>query len=245
MAENFVIEISLKTSMLFAPRLTGDGLLAGIAYQAHGDWQRSIAELPLEMWEGVPHMSILLPYSYVTRVAERVTLIRSVMRDMDHNPEMADLLQTMPPRSKLRPDSGDFSNVSSSYTVYDIPKIYLLGRGDLDRVKALFDEVAFIGPQHAKGFGEVEHVDAWVAKSNNPLYGIVGRHRGRPAILRPVPKRLHDRLPGDVKHVMRRATWCNPYWPGHATAVVEDCLTPSFVPGEGFSAATIETLGHL
>lgn len=245
MTENFVIEISFRTPMLAAARLTGDGILAGVAYQEHGDWVRSIAELPVETWKGVPHMSVALPYTYATRNAGRVTIIRSIMRDMDHNPDMANMLHTMPSRSSLRPDSGVLSNISSSYTLYDVPKIYFLGRGDLAQVKAAFDNVPFIGPQHAKGFGEVQHVDAWVAKTNNPFYGIVGRHGDRSAVLRPVPERLREYLPEDVKHVMRRATWHNPYWPGHATAVVEDCLTPNFVTGEGFSVAAIEMLGHL
>jgi hypothetical protein len=210
MTENFVIEISFKTPMIASPRLTGDGILAGIAFQEHGDWMRAIAELPLATWEGVPHMSVVLPYTYATRAAEHVTLIRSFMRDMDHNPQMATMLGAMPTRSALRPDSGDLSNISSSYTVYDIPKVYFLGRGNLTLVKAAFDEVPFLGPQRAKGFGEVEHVDAWTVQSNNPFYGIVGRHYGRTAVLRPVPKRLRQHLPEDLKHVTRRATWHNP-----------------------------------
>lgn len=239
MVENFVAEIQTVTPLILGKRLVGDSLLAGIAFERHGDWRRAIAELPIEAREGVPQMSVALPYNSSTRNATSVTFIRSIMRDMDHDPDLADMLIKMPPKSKLTTETGPFSNLSNTYTTRDITKLYFIGRGDINGVLALLTDATFIGSQRAKGYGEVATVAVWKvnnpAAEGNPWFGIVGKRNGRNAALRPIPKRLESILPPNLDGILSNETWHNPYWPGHESAVSEPCFVPPFMPGEGFS----------
>jgi hypothetical protein len=241
--ERFVAEIMLATPLI-APRLIGDSLLAGIAYQHHQDWQRAIKELPIGHFHGVPQMSVMLPYALATKAVQRVTIYRSFMRDLSHDPDMAHMLDKQPPRSSLNAASGPYSNIGNSYEAYDIPRIYFLGYGDMDAVERTLKNAAFIGSQKAKGYGEVTQVNVWEVTHpwavENEWFGMVGYRDGRNVALRPIPRRLAHLFPSDLVYVLSTETWHNPYHPGYPASVVEPCMTPPFERGESFSVQDIE-----
>lgn len=241
--ERFVAEITLATPLI-APRLIGDSLLAGIAYQSHHDWRRAIEELPIGHYHGVPQMSAMLPYALATKTVQRVTIYRSFMRDISHDPDMVHMLDKQPARSTLNAASGPLSNIGNTYEAYDIPRIYFLGVGELDVVERTLKSVSFIGGQKAKGWGEVTQVNVWEITHpwavENPCFGIVGSRDGRNVALRPIPQRLADKFP-PLDYILSTETWHNPYHPGYPSSVVEPCMTPPFERGESFSVQDIET----
>ena len=238
MNQKFIAEITLATPLI-ADKLVGDSLLAGIAYQQHHDWRRAIAEVPIAHVADIPQMSMMLPYALATKVTQRVTIYRSIMRDMNHDPDMATMLDKMPPRSYLTTASGPLSNIGNTYSMSDLPKIYFIGCGDIDGVEQLLRSVSFIGSQKAKGYGQVASVNVWPVDNpeaqNNEWFGIVGSRNGRNIALRPIPRRLSHLLPPNVDHILSTETWHNPYHPGWPDSVVEPCWTPPFFEGESFS----------
>jgi hypothetical protein len=241
--ERFVAEIALATPLI-APRLIGDSLLAGIAYQRHHDWERSIRELPIAHFHGVPQMSAMLPYALATKAVQRVTIYRSIMRDFSHDPDIGYMLDKQPPKSSLNAASGPLSNIGNHYDAYDVPRIYFLGVGDLDAVERTLKSASFIGSQKAKGYGEVTYVNVWEVTHSwaqeNQWFGMVGWRNGRNVALRPIPRRLAELFPQKIDHILSTETWHNPYHPGYPTSVVEPCMTPPFERGESFSVQDIE-----
>lgn len=239
--QNFIAEIRLASPMILRHRLVGDSLLAGLRYGQHHDWERAIAELPIAYLGEVPQMSVLLPYYPASRTTETVTFGRSIMRDMMHNRQLATTLDRMPPQSHLKPATGPFSNIFNTYITSDIPKAYFVGRGDVAGVLNILRSLTFLGCNKAKGWGEIASVDVWPVESNNEWFGVIGRLHDRQVVLRPIPQRFIHVVPA-ADHVVNSETWHNPYWPGHAAAVVEPCLVPPFVRDESFTEAELARL---
>lgn len=240
----FFIEISLSTPIIAnRPFICGDSLLAGLQYRRYqGDFVRAINETNLHLahFEGVPQMSALLPGSLATQEAIPVALIRSIMRDISGT-SLANVLDKMPTRSERTPTDGPFGNIRNSYTAWDMPKIFFIGCGDIVWIKHVLDGAAFIGSQHARGYGEVAKIRIESIETDNPLIGLVGSFDGRNHVLRPIPTRLRAHLPADLNYVTDLTTWHNPYLPGLPTAEVEQCLVPLFETGTGFRLTQVET----
>jgi hypothetical protein len=242
MMTNFLLEISFSSRLILqTPLMAGDSLLAGILNQRYcGDYERAINDLPIAYVEGVPQMSVMLPYSLASRTVEPVTITRSIMRDMDHDRDMHRLLDRMPSKSDLTPQEGPLGNISSPYQTYDVPKVYFIGCGDLDAVYRIVSDAGFIGSQKNRGFGQVASVHIRPIVSTNPWFGMVGTRDGRNTVLRPIPFRLRDTFPTDLAFLVNNETWHNPYFSGFPNAVVEPCMVPGFTPGESFYEQEIE-----
>ena len=238
MGQNFVAEVTLAAPIILGKRLVGDSWLAGIAYQQHGDWQRAIAELPIDHIEGIPQMSVALPDYSPTRRSQSVMFIRSFMRDLCHDPDMADMLDKMPSRSMLTPSQGPLSNISNRYLISDVAYLCFLGRGDIAKVEATMRDAKFMGSQKARGFGQIAAVNVRPIDTKNKWFGMVGVRNGRNAALRPIPQRLADHFPPDLDGIVSNETWHNPYCSAYANSVVEPCLVPPFMRGEGFALET-------
>lgn len=246
MIANFLLQIDLASRIVLrTPLMTADALLAGILFKRYGgDHERAIRELPIEHVEGVPQASVILPYSFAGRAVEHVKHIRSIMRDMDHDPDLATILDRMPAKSDLTPSEGPLSSIDNTYPTYDIPKIFFIGRGDPDEVQRIVADAAFIGPQKHRGHGQVSacRIRTIVAPETaaNKWFGIVGSRNERNMVLRPIPLRLRGLLPTDLRFAVSHETWHNPYFSGFPNAVVEDCAVPLFAAGETFYEAEIE-----
>lgn len=235
MFENFVAEITLASPLIVSRLIVGDSLLAGIEGERHGDGDRAIRDLPIAHIEGVPQMSVMLPYTLATARTQKIPIIRSIMRDMMHDPDMAHLLDKPPGRSYLKMDSGPFSTLINFYPLTDLEKLYFVGRGDIDRIRVILENAPFIGSQRHKGFGQVAGVDIWPIDVENNFFGIVGWKNGRVIALRPIPLRLRPHFGNDVDFVLSNETWHNPYRRDLIGAEIEPCMTPPFVSGESFS----------
>lgn len=246
MFQNFIAEVFLETPVIFGRSgLMGDSWLAGIAYGEHRDPERAIRELPITLIEDIPQISKALCYVPISRRNDSATLIQSIMRDIDHDPAIADMLAKMPPKSMRTPSQGPLGNVQNSYRLNHLSSLYFIGNGDIDKVRRLMNGVTFMGSQHSKGFGQIVRVEVWSVDSDNPWYGIVGVKAGRNVVLRPVPLRLRDLLPEQLDFLTSTETWHNPYNRGLPGAIVEPCMVPPFNVDEAFSPDDIKRLSHL
>jgi hypothetical protein len=243
MSQNFVSQIFLETPVIFGIKgLIGDSWLAGIAYREHRDHERAIRELPIAMIDEIPQMSKALCYTPTSRRNEIITFTASIMRDIDHDPDMADILDKMPPKSSRKSDQGSLGNIQTHREVNHLSSLYFLGRGDLAAVERQMNGTSFIGSQISKGFGQIVRVEVWEAESTNPWFGVIGLRHGRNTVLRPIPMRLRHLFPEQLDFVTSTETWHNPYYPGHASAIVEPCMVPPFQRGDSFAPDEIDAL---
>ena len=233
MVENFLAVLSLESPLILNRPLVGDSLLAGIKFAHCHDPVIAIHDLPVAHVEDVPQISVLLLGPIAS--LRQATIIQSMMRDMDHEPDLADMLDKMPPASALNPSSGIFVNIWNTYHILDVRTVFFIGRGDIDRVEQLLKSIPFIGSQHAKGYGQVANVDVIPVDTDNPMYGIVGRQNGRSRMLRPMPTRYSAMIPPDTEYIISTETWKNPYNTRITGAVAEPCMVPHFANGEFFT----------
>jgi hypothetical protein len=242
MMANFLLQINFSSRLILrTPLMAGDSLLAGILNERYGgDYVRAISDLPIAHVDGVPQMSVMLPYSLANRSVEPVTHTRSIMRDMDHDRDLHRFLDKMPSKSDLTPQEGPLGNINNTYQTYDIPKVFFIGCGDLDAVYRIAGDAGFIGSQKKRGHGQVSSVHIRPIVSDNPWFGMLGTRAGHNTVLRPIPLRFRDKFPGDLVYSVNNETWHNPYFSGYPNAVVEPCMVPSFMPGESFYEQEIE-----
>lgn len=246
MSQNFVVDVLLETPIIFGKNgLMGDAALAGIAYREHFDPERAIREIPIETVQGIPQISQALCYVPTSRKRESITMIQSIMRSFDHDPDLADILDKMPPRSTRTPSQGKLSNLQNTYRLHHVSDVFFIGRGDIDDVRRWMGRTPALGSQTNKGFGQIVRVEVWQSASKNPWYGMIGLRNGRNTVLRPIPLRFRDLFPDQLDYTQSTETWHNPYFPGHQSAVMEPCMVSPFVIGEGFSPDEIEQLGEL
>lgn len=246
MLQNFISEVFLETPVIFGKNgLMGDGWLGGIGFRQHRDHERAIRDIPIKLLDGVPQMSKALCYVATTRQNDSVTIIQSIMRSIDHDPEIGRMLSKIPPKSMRTPSQGPLSNLQNTYRLHYLSSLYFMGCGEIDAVRRLMEAVSFMGSQHSKGFGQIIRVEIWPVVTDNPWHGIVGARKGRNVILRPVPLRLRHLFPEQLDFVTSTETWCSPYYRGHQSAVVEPCMVPSFNVDEAFSPEDITSLSHL
>ena len=189
-------------------------------------------------------MSNMLPYYLATCTDQTRTIYQSFMHDLQHDPDMAIMLDKMPVKSDLKGGSGPLINYGSTYTLLDLPKMYFIGCGDIDKVEKLLKSVPFIGKEKWKGHGQVAAVNIWSPENplaaTNKWFGIIGSRNGRDVAFRPIPIRLKDKIALDIDFITSSETWHNPYHRNYPTAVVEPCMTPPFVRGESFTEYDIE-----
>lgn len=246
MYQKFVAQVYLETPVIFGSKgMVGDSLLAGVAFKEHRDPERAIAEVPIVSMDGVAHMSRALCYASNTRQEERITLTASIMRDLDHDPDMVDILKAMPSKTNRKTDQGPLSNIQSRYTLNYINHLYFLGYGDMTEVGRRLNAFPFLGAQVSKGFGQIIRSDIWAVESDNPFFGMVGMKHGRNVVLRPIPVRLRDRFPEQLDFQTGTETWHNPYSPRYKSAELELCMVPPFLNGESFAPDDIVTLCNL
>lgn len=247
---NFYVIVRLRSPIILGRYpVTLDDLLAGIAYEQH---KRSVPEPLIGKFHDVPQASQALPAHVAAPFEMQVaTYYRSFMRDLQNDRDMLFLLDKQPPQSALSRGTGNLSNIDSTYTLLDIPAVYFLARGDMAAVRQrLATEsgetlVPAIGGQRHKGHGQVRRIDVYPAPEDNPLFGIVGRHRGRNLILRPFPVRMKALLPEDVDATISDQTWRAPYWRRRPGAVVENCMIPPFRQGEGIHEGELDELATI
>jgi hypothetical protein len=230
----FVLDITLRSPIILSYRTMLDSLLIGIGYERYGAASPVRDALPLQMTHGVPHASQMLVSMPDVPLVRSTTLIQSMIRVLSNNALVTDMLQKQPPPSSMSHGSGPNSNVESIYVTHAIPRVTFLGVGDIARVRHLTATLVHLGSQAHKGNGEVEQVSVTEVAADPTWFGIIGQYEGQSVLLRPVPKRLAHLLPRDVYGFDTEETWSYPYFPGHPEAVVEPCLVPPFVHGEGF-----------
>jgi hypothetical protein len=246
MSQNFVSQVFLETPVIFGDKgLIGDSLLAGIAFRECRDHERAIRELPIDMIDGIPQMSKALCYTAISRRDQQVTFTASIMRDLDHNPAMNDILYKMPPKSARKPDQGPWSNIQSHYKRHHISSLYFLGRGDITAVRRRMNSTSFLGSMISKGYGQIVRVEVREVDSANPWFGMIGAKNDRNVVLRPIPLRFRHLFPDQLDFMTSTETWHNPYFPGHQSAVLESCMVPPFQNGESFAPDDIDSLCHI
>ena len=238
----FVLDISLRSPMILSYRTMLDSLLIGLGYERYGAASTVREQLPLRFTHGVPHASQLLVGVPDVPMVRSATFIQSMIRVLSNNTLVTDMLEKQPSPSSMSHGSGPNSNVESVYMLHAIPRVTFLGVGDIARIRSLTMTLVHIGSQAHKGNGEVEQVVITEVDTDPEWFGIIGRYEGQSVLLRPVPKRLAHLLPHGVVGFDTNETWSYPYFPGNPEAVVEPCLVPPFVHGEGFHRDTIRAL---
>lgn len=238
----FLLEISLRSPIILGYRTMLDSLLVGVGYERFGAASTIQSDPPLRRSHDILHASqMLVGVADVPRV-QSTTLIQSFIRVLTNGTEIVEMLDKQPSPSSMSHGSGPNSNIESTYVTHSIPRVYFLGVGDVERIRALTLTLVYIGSQAHKGNGEVEQVTLTEIDTDPEWFGVVGRYQGQSVVLRPVPKRLVHLLPRNVYGFDNDETWSYPYFPGHPRAVVEPCLVPPFAHGEGFHRDVIRGL---
>lgn len=238
----FVLEISLRSPIILGHRTMLDSLLIAIGYQRYGIASPVQNDLPLLKTHGLVHGSQMLVGAPDVPLVRTTTYIQQFIRELTTNPSLTMMLDKQPPMSAMSHGSGPNSNVESSYVTHHIPMVSFLGVGDVQRIRALLITLAHMGAQATKGNGEVEQVTVTEVDADPTWFGIVGYYDQQAVVLRPVPKRLVHLLPANVTGFDNDETASYPYFSGHPDAVVEPCLVPPFVHGEGFHQDAIRQI---
>ena len=208
-----------------------DSLLIGASRERFGDDGN---DLPLRRSHGLVHASQLFTGTPEVPLVRSATYIQSFIRVLSNDTAITEMLIKQPPPSSMNHGSGPNSNVESVYVTHNIPTVYFLGVGDIERIRSILLTVVHIGGQAHKGNGEVERATVTEVAADPTWFGIVGRHANQRVVLRPVPARLAHRLPVHTSGFDNSETWDYPYFPGHPKAVVEPCLVPPFTGGDYF-----------
>lgn len=241
----FVLDITLRSPMILSYRTMLDSLLIGLGYERYGAASTVRDQLPLRHTHGVPHASQMLVGMPDVPLVRSTTLIQSMIRVLSNNVLVTEMLDKQPPPSAMSHGSGPNSNVESVYVTHAIPKVTFLGVGDIVQIRNLTTTLVHLGSQAHKGNGEVEQVSVTEVRADPTWFGIIGEYEGQSVVLRPIPKRLVHLLPHGVVGFDTNETWSYPYFPGHPEAIVEPCLVPPFVHGEGFHRDVIRRLYSL
>lgn len=228
------ILIHLSSPFIPGHRLTGDGLLSGVLFSQTGDGPAA-AECPMLARAGsVFCASQAMFVAPVTPKSDRVN--RSFMSEQVRDPSMAELVNSTLPNSYWSVGAGEYQNITSEYTAFDVATIVFFVRGDLDAINRLLNKptIPAIGSARHKGRGQVAKIEVRRVKSNNPYFGIVGDGM----LLRPVP--LDEMEPfRDMRHIIGKETVRPPYRWSH-TAV--RCGLPPFTV-QGLDNATLARIG--
>jgi hypothetical protein len=241
----FLLEILLRSPIILGRRTMLDSLMIGVARERFGD-DAVHAPLPLQRSHGIAHGSQMFAGVPEMAAIRSVTYIQSFIRVLSNDEQVTMLLDRQPPPSSMSHGSGPLSNVESSYITHNIPRVYFLGVGDIDRVRAGLLTMCHIGTMAHKGHGEVEHYNITEIAADPTWFGIVGRYDNQLIVLRPVPKRLAHLLPSGTSGIDNHETWDYPYIPAYPTAVVEPCLVPPFTThAKYFHRETIRALCSL
>lgn len=222
-----------------------DSLVIALGYERYGPFSSIADDLPLLISHEIPHASQMLVGVPDVPVVRSTTLVQSFIRVLTTNPMVTEILDRQPAPSLMSHGSGPNSNVESTYLTHNIPRVYFLGVGDIERLQELTLTLAFIGSQCHKGNGEIEQITFTPVDADPTWFGILGTYDGDLVVLRPIPKRLVSLLPKGVYGYYNDETHRAPYFRGHPQAVVEPCLVPPFVHGEGFHRDVVKRMCRL
>jgi hypothetical protein len=225
--------------MIPGHRMMLDSLLIGLARERFG---QEVVPLPLKRSHGIVHASQMLAGVPEVPMVRSTTYIQSFIRVLLNEPHIIDMLAKQPTPSSMNHGSGPNSNIESIYQTHNIPAVYFLGVGDVERIRSLCMTLVHIGSQAHKGNGEVERCVVTEVDVDPTWFGIVGRYQDERVVLRPIPERLTRRLPPGTGGFRNAETWHYPFFSGHPKAVVEPCLVPPFSNGDYFHRDVIRAL---
>ena len=146
----FVVRIGLKSPIIPGRRLMLDALLAGLLFARTGDPARAVEEIPLarvgETWcssqallEG-PCATVPTVYAMALR-AERDLSPGSVRPDGRGGKFQ-----------RIETKRGPYQNRLTEMLTYEARAVWFCGRGDLDAIRGLLEDVPTIGKKRSSGF---------------------------------------------------------------------------------------------
>lgn len=165
----FLCYFTLNTPALLGRRLTLDGLLAGVLFSRLQDLDRALADIPLKQTEGVFHGSAA--FLEGTSGMGNFT-VGSSLQVNRLDPEMI-----QPNKNGKYPTvslaHGEFRNRQSHYVSHTAKGVMFGGCGDVERVRALLQEVDGLGAKRSSGWGEVITVEVDEVDVDDPHYGLM------------------------------------------------------------------------
>lgn len=219
---SFIVSIGLTTPFIPGRRLNLDGLLSGLIYERTQDVARAIEEVPLARQNGIYEGSsafVTTPFHADPLTVSGGVRVQVLDPDLVQNKIRAKSGQKRWPR--IDTQRGDYQSFVNEYVTIATPYVHFIGTGDMDAVRALFDDVAFIGKKRSSGFGQTVSIDVtpFEAQAAHPAFVLPD---GTPA--RPLPLALFQGLSnGDFVDGYERAR--PPYIDGEP----ERCALPVHV----------------
>jgi hypothetical protein len=214
----FVVGMGLKSPIIPGRRLMLDALLSGLLFERTGDPTRAIEEIPLvrvgQTWCGSqvllegPCAAIPMVYTMALR-AERDLSPKSV-RPGGRGGKF----------QRIESGRGPYQNKLTEMLAYEARAVWFCGRGSLDAIQGLLEDVPAIGKKRSSGFGAISRESIDIEEIDGEWPGLM-LSDGTPA--RAVPVEVWKEIGGseDVEFAYEAAR--PPYWQGEH----ETCAVPS------------------
>jgi hypothetical protein len=214
----FVVRIGLKSPIIPGRRLMLDALLSGLLFARTGDPARAVEEIPLarvgETWCGSqallegPCATVPTVYAMALR-AERDLSPGSVRPDGRGGKFQ-----------RIETKRGPYQNRLTEMLTYEARAVWFCGRGDLDAIRGLLEDVPTIGKKRSSGFGAISRESIDIEEIDHELAGLM-LSDGTPA--RAVPLETWREIGGGDDVEMAYEAARPPYWQSEH----ETCAVPS------------------
>lgn len=176
--------------------MTLDGILGAVLFEALQDVDLAHKAIPIRCESGLFHASSAMGTSID---AGQITFVAGFQNEHWQNPDL--LLKNKKGEIHRKFDST-LGNVMNTYRQVTVPELHWVVDGDADKIRALLDQVQFIGKRRASGCGQVTRWDI-EQSDDDALVGYLGEP------LRPIPVELFT---GDKSLPVSDSAWRPAYW---------------------------------
>ena len=205
------------TAKLLSPIITGasaymtlDGILGSVLFDQLQDVDQAHASIPIKQTNSLFHASAMI----VEPIAEgKTAFIAGLYATHSIDPDL--IKKNKKNQIHANVFTSTFTNVMNSYRTITAPDATWYVVGDSERIKALLNDVQFIGKRRASGFGRVQ---SWTIESAD-TDGLLSFDQP----LRPIPVPMFK---GDKSLPIVDAAWRPAYWNLNNRA---PCYAPSLV----------------
>ena len=214
----FAIRLELAAPIIPGRRFMLDALLSGLLFERLGDAARAVAEIPLsrhgQTWCGSQALlegpCEAVPVVYTMALRPERDLAPDNIRPTGRGGRFPSVETTR----------GPYQNRMSTMVSYEAAAVWFCGKGDLEAVRSLLEDVPAIGKKRSSGFGAIRPDSLDIEETSLALAGLVFAD-GTPA--RAVPVETWKAIGGGSDAELASEAAVPPYWQG----VRETCAVPS------------------
>lgn len=215
--DNFVVRVTLSSSVIATGRLTLDSILAALIYRDTGDIEKAHRDIPLANTDGVWHGSqAFFNFAPIKSISMKRSLLPGEIEEGKFYFESKTKYPYFINQKNLDDRQANWRAEVDSYQVIEATEAVWFGRGKTEQVKQLLTNLHYIGKKGNQGFGQVNNVD--ILESDDD-YSLV--YNGQPA--RPIPTDVWNRLEQRTDHSLIRL---EAFKPPYFEAENVECVIP-------------------